>query len=242
MRLKEILTETQIQEGPILNKIGSAVGGFSKGLGAVAGGISGIGQAMKKGYAAGKSTVGNAGDPAKPSSATAKTSSTTAEPQPKTEPEIEPSTDQSKPSAQQFADKLQSMFDQFVDQDGSIGSPAVRSVIKNMWMRSGGTKAESVDEAGLMGKLGTKVGQAAYTTGKVAAQAVDAVQQAKADPEHSKNLVKAFARGQVAKDPNAAPPVEDRSGTVPRPIIEKLNELTLKERAELHKLLVQKTV
>ena len=55
-----------MDEGPILNKIGSgigkAVGGLAKGVGAVAGGIAGIGSAVKKGYQAGKSTVGGAGD------------------------------------------------------------------------------------------------------------------------------------------------------------------------------------
>ena len=67
MRIQEIILEsTQIDEGPILNKIGSgigkAVGGLAKGVGAVAGGIAGIGSAVKKGYQAGKSTVGGAGD------------------------------------------------------------------------------------------------------------------------------------------------------------------------------------
>ena len=55
-----------MDEGPILNKIGSgigkAVGGLAKGVGAVAGGIAGIGSAVKKGYQAGKSTVAGAGD------------------------------------------------------------------------------------------------------------------------------------------------------------------------------------
>ena len=67
MRIQEIISEsTQLDEGPILNKIGSgigkAVGGLAKGVGAVAGGIAGIGSAVKKGYQAGKSTVGGAGD------------------------------------------------------------------------------------------------------------------------------------------------------------------------------------
>ena len=67
MRIQEIISETtQLDEGPILNKIGSgigkAVGGLAKGVGAVAGGIAGIGSAVKKGYQAGISTVGGAGD------------------------------------------------------------------------------------------------------------------------------------------------------------------------------------
>jgi hypothetical protein len=67
MRIQEIISESaQLDEGPILNKIGSgigkAVGGLAKGVGAVAGGIAGIGSAVKKGYQAGKSTVGGAGD------------------------------------------------------------------------------------------------------------------------------------------------------------------------------------
>lgn len=72
MRLNQILTEAEqqeiqtLQEGPILNKIGSAVGKgvgtLAKGVGAVAGGVVGIGKALKKGYQAGKDTVGGAGD------------------------------------------------------------------------------------------------------------------------------------------------------------------------------------
>ena len=72
MRLNEILNEDQnLQEGPLLNKIGTAVGktvgGVAKAAGAVAGGIAGIGDAAKKGFQAGKATVAGAGDqPAAP--------------------------------------------------------------------------------------------------------------------------------------------------------------------------------
>ena len=66
MKIQEILVESQLQEGPILNKIGSAVGkgvgALAKGVGAVAGGVAGLGSALKKGYQAGKSTVSKAGD------------------------------------------------------------------------------------------------------------------------------------------------------------------------------------
>ena len=67
MRIQEILIEShQLDEGPILNKIGSAVGKgvgtLAKGVGAVAGGVAGIGSAVKKGFQAGKATVGGAGD------------------------------------------------------------------------------------------------------------------------------------------------------------------------------------
>ena len=69
MRINDILTETQVQEleeGPILNKVGAGIGKVAgtvaKGIGAVAGGIAGIGGALKKGYQAGKSTVGGGGD------------------------------------------------------------------------------------------------------------------------------------------------------------------------------------
>jgi hypothetical protein len=72
MRINEILTESQLQkieEGPILNKIGSVVGGaargLAKGVGAVAGGVVGAGRAMKKGYQAGKAFVGDDPDPNK---------------------------------------------------------------------------------------------------------------------------------------------------------------------------------
>ena len=67
MKINEILVESQnLEEGPILNKIGSAVGKgvgtLAKGGGAVAGGIAGIGKAAKKGYMAGLQTVSGAGD------------------------------------------------------------------------------------------------------------------------------------------------------------------------------------
>jgi len=72
MRINEILTESQLQqldEGPILNKIGSVVGGaargLAKGIGAVAGGVVGAGKALKKGYQTGKAIVGDDPDPNK---------------------------------------------------------------------------------------------------------------------------------------------------------------------------------
>ena len=75
MRIQEILIEShQLDEGPILNKIGTAVGKgvgtLAKGVGAVAGGVAGLGSAVKKGFRAGKATVGGAGDdPAAPAAA-----------------------------------------------------------------------------------------------------------------------------------------------------------------------------
>ena len=66
MRINEILVESTLEEGPILNKIGSgigkAAGTVAKGVGAVAGGIAGIPGAVKKGFQAGKSTVAGGGD------------------------------------------------------------------------------------------------------------------------------------------------------------------------------------
>jgi len=66
MKITEILIENQIQEGPLLNKIGrgigKAVGTAAKGVGAVAGGVAGLGRAVKKGFQAGKAVVGGGGD------------------------------------------------------------------------------------------------------------------------------------------------------------------------------------
>ena len=44
-----------------------------------------------------------------------------------------------KPNPNEFAEKITKMFDEFADADGSTGAPAVRSAIRNMWMRTGGT-------------------------------------------------------------------------------------------------------
>jgi hypothetical protein len=67
MKITELLVESQqIQEGPLLNKIGSAMGNVAgtaaKGLGAVAGGVAGMKAAAKKGFKAGKTQVAKAGD------------------------------------------------------------------------------------------------------------------------------------------------------------------------------------
>ena len=66
MRINEILVESTLEEGPILNKIGSGIGKVAgtvaKGVGAVAGGVAGLGSALKKGFQAGKQTVAGAGD------------------------------------------------------------------------------------------------------------------------------------------------------------------------------------
>lgn len=67
MKITEILVESQqLDEGPLMNKIGTAIGKgagtLAKGLGAVAGGVVGAGKALKKGYDAGKNVVGKAGD------------------------------------------------------------------------------------------------------------------------------------------------------------------------------------
>lgn len=53
MKINDILIQ-QLEEGPILNKFGTAVG---KGVGSVADGIAGLGAAVKKGFAAGKQAV-----------------------------------------------------------------------------------------------------------------------------------------------------------------------------------------
>jgi hypothetical protein len=78
MKIHEILVESQqLDEGPMLNKIGSAigkgVGTLAKGVGAVAGGVVGAGTAMKKGFQAGKDTVAQAGDDEPASAAPATT-------------------------------------------------------------------------------------------------------------------------------------------------------------------------
>jgi hypothetical protein len=68
MRINDLLIESsnQLAEGPKFNKFGQAVGNVAgmaaKGVGAVAGGIAGLGAAAKKGFQAGKSQVAAADD------------------------------------------------------------------------------------------------------------------------------------------------------------------------------------
>ena len=82
--MKNKLTEQQLQaqllaEFDAINKLGRGIGrvagSAAKGVGAVAGGVAGLGSAVKKGYQAGKQTVGggganvNKGQPKQPSKA-----------------------------------------------------------------------------------------------------------------------------------------------------------------------------
>jgi hypothetical protein len=67
MKIIELVeTREPIEEGPILNKLGSmagnAVGTVAKGVGAVAGGVAGAWDAAKKGFKAGRAGVAAAGD------------------------------------------------------------------------------------------------------------------------------------------------------------------------------------
>lgn len=89
MRITEILTESQLEqldEGPMLNKFGAAVGnvagGVAKGVGAVAGGIAGMGSAFKKGFDRSKGIVGQGGDYVAPDDVPAPPKAGTPAPQP----------------------------------------------------------------------------------------------------------------------------------------------------------------
>lgn len=75
MRINDLLIEStnQLDEGPKFNKFGQAIGNVAgmaaKGIGAVAGGIAGLGAAAKKGFQAGKSQVAATDDGAVPAAA-----------------------------------------------------------------------------------------------------------------------------------------------------------------------------
>lgn len=47
------------------------------------------------------------------------------------------------PSSTQFAQDLKKMADQFISADGALGAPAVKRVLKDLWMQAGGLRAES---------------------------------------------------------------------------------------------------
>lgn len=86
MRIHDLIVESTepVEEGPILNKIGAglgrAVGTAAKGVGAVAGGVAGLGSAIKTGYQAGKNYVAGAGDNANVAAVPPTISATTAPP------------------------------------------------------------------------------------------------------------------------------------------------------------------
>ena len=66
MKITDLVNESELEEGPVLNKIGTAVGkgvgSAAKAAGAIAGGVAGLGSAIKRGYQAGKATVAKGGD------------------------------------------------------------------------------------------------------------------------------------------------------------------------------------
>lgn len=97
-----------------------------------------------------------AGQPAQATATAEPTAQAAAEPAPATAPtaqaepaqaQAEPApaepTKPAKPDANTFAQKLQADFAAFADAGGGVGTPAVKQAIKDMWMRAGGTKAES---------------------------------------------------------------------------------------------------
>ncbi len=146
MRVKDLIIESQtvselkvspsiaktVQAAPTKMKQAFQTGKAAAGAAAQRAGIgSGIKNAIssfKKGYAQGSGTAASAADQtaAEPTAVSTDT------------PEVP-----AKPNAAKFAQKLQTMFDQFVKDNGSIGAPAVKAVLKNMWMQSGGIRAES---------------------------------------------------------------------------------------------------
>jgi hypothetical protein len=103
MKILEVLVESkQLQEGPLANKIGTAIGKgvgvLGKGIGAAAGGVVGLGKAIKKGYQAGRDVVGMAGDAMKSTSGSGKAPSQGASAQ-----AGQPAAAQSVPAAQAAA-------------------------------------------------------------------------------------------------------------------------------------------
>lgn len=141
MRVKELITESEsiseLKVSPNVVKPSQNVPGAVKKPGL----LQKVGQAVsdfKKGYQQGSNNQTTTAAPAADTTNAVpdnKQSTATAEPAAQTTP--------AKPNATEFAQKLQSMFDEFVKANGSIGAPAVKAALKNMWMQSGGIKAES---------------------------------------------------------------------------------------------------
>ena len=151
MRVKDLIVESKtvselkvaqnigktIQAAPATMKktfrTGKAAAGAAAQKAGIGGGIKQAVSSFKKGFAQGAGTA----VPTEPDQPAAQTEPNT-EPSAAAEPAVA-----AKSNAQEFAQKLQTMFDQFASANGSIGAPAVKQVIKNMWMQAGGIKAES---------------------------------------------------------------------------------------------------
>ena len=179
MKIIELVeTREPIEEGPILNKLGSmagnAVGTVAKGVGAVAGGVAGAWNAAKKGYQAGKATVGAAGDTA-PAAGPAAGQGTTAAPaaaaagQPSGQPaaNTQPAPTQAGPTAGQGATAAPAA----AGQGGNGGGAATQQPAANPAIASLKAQIDKLDPASKKQLLTTlqKGGQAAAPEAPAAA-------------------------------------------------------------------------
>jgi hypothetical protein len=179
MKIIELVeTREPIEEGPILNKLGSmagnAVGTVAKGVGAVAGGVAGAWNAAKKGYQAGRATVGAAGDTA-PAAGPAAGQGTTAAPaaaaagQPSGQPaaNTQPAPTQAGPTAGQGATAAPAA----AGQGGNGGGAATQQPAANPAIASLKAQIDKLDPASKKQLLTTlqKGGQAAAPEAPAAA-------------------------------------------------------------------------
>ena len=227
MKISEVLVESkQLQEGPILNKIGTGVGKvvgtIGKGVGAAVGGAVGLGKAIKKGYQAGKAVVGQGGDkePAQPRQAGAAAQPATA------------------PAAQSPAAVAPTQVDPTAAAPAqSTAAPPSTSQINKAGPK-GAPMARAVQGAGAKQAL-------ARTTAATAQQAPDAAADTlysqvranveKLDKKGKQRLLvllqKSIAQHATRTKPAAAAPAQPAAGTTAKPAGKKPVKIASKKKA-----------
>jgi len=192
MKIIELVeTREPIEEGPILNKLGSmagnAVGTVAKGVGAVAGGVAGAWDAAKKGFKAGRAGVAAAGDEA-PAAGPAAGQGTTAAPaaaaagQPSGQPaaNAQPAPTQAGPTAGQGATAAPAA----AGQGGNGGGAATQQPAANPAVASLKAQIDKLDPASKKQLLTTlqKGGQAAAPAAAPEAPAAEPARTPGASP------------------------------------------------------------
>jgi len=235
MRINDILTESQLEEGPLLNKVGAgigkAAGSVAKGVGAVAGGVAGLGSALKKGFQAGKQTVAGAGDataapagtaPAAPANTAAATTAADINAQgPKGTAAAKTQTGAGAQAIQKTAQAAggnaekagQTLYAQVKSQVNQLdkkGKSRIMQLLQKSLQQAPAAAAPAADPA-----AAPAANTAAPTPGFNSAAAADPATAAPAAPANTMANAPVSATNTAAADnPNQPPPVKKRGGRV----------------------------